>query len=342
VSPAASAKSTREPPVRLLLGPEEGEKSALVATIREGLAARLGEQPEVTRFYAGDATAAQILLCLRNQTLFARHRLVIVANVDAVKRAEEVAQLVEYCGSPAPDATLLLLSPGFAGDIDRKLIAAVPKDAQKIFWEMFENQKQGWVTAFFQKRKIRIEPDAVDYILDMVENNTRDMRTECERLALFFGTDATIDLANVEQYIYHSKEENVFTLFDRICARELAESEEVLEKILLARESDATQLTSGLLMQFRRLAGFKRMQESNYESAEAFTKLRIFSKKNQKTYLEGSRRFTQADIERIVQLLAAFDERFRSVKTDLHALLLHLQVYYIVQKAGQGAWQLSL
>ena len=29
--------------------------------------------------------------------------------------------------------------------------------------------------------------ETVEYILDMVENNTRDMRTECERLALFFG-----------------------------------------------------------------------------------------------------------------------------------------------------------
>ncbi len=344
MSPAASTKTSaqREPPVRLLLGPEEGEKAALVSTIKEGLTARMGEQPEVTRFYAGDGPVAEIVLCLRNQTLFSKHRLVIVANVEAVKRADEVAQLVEYCGAPAPDATLLLLSSGFASDIDKKLMSAVPKDAQKIFWEMFENQKHGWVTAFFQKRKIGIAAEAVEYILDMVENNTRDMRSECERLALFFGPDTTIGLSNVEQYIYHSKEENVFTLFDRVCARELAESEEVLEKILLARESDATQLTSGLLMQFRRLAGFKRMQAANYESAEAFTKLRIFSKKNQKTYLEGSRRFTPQDIECVVELLATFDERFRSVKTDLHELLLHLLVYYIVQRAGQGAWRLSL
>ena len=96
-----------------------------------------------------------------------------------------------------------------------------------------------------------------------------------------------IGLENVEQYIYHSKEENVFTLFDRICERELTEAEEVLDKILLSREADATQLAGGLLLQFRRLAGFKRMLADNYEAAEAFPKLRIFSKKNQKTYIEG-------------------------------------------------------
>jgi DNA polymerase-3 subunit delta len=285
---------------------------------------------------------ADVILCLRNQNLFAPHRLVILSNAEEVHRAEEVAALVEYAGSPASDATLLLVSTGFASEIDRKIVAVVPREAQKVFWEMFDNQKQGWIVAFFRQKKITIASEASEYILDMVENNTRDMRSECERLALFFGPGATIGLESVEQYIYHSKEENVFTLFDRLCARELSAAVEVLDTILLSREADATQLAGGLLLQFRRLAGLKRMLAENYAPAEAFPKLRIFSKRNQKTYTEGCGAFTLADMETIMRLLTAFDERFRSVRSDLHGLLLHLLVYYIVQRAGQGAWQLSL
>jgi DNA polymerase-3 subunit delta len=353
VTPAGAAReqqAAREPPVLLLLGPEEGEKSAFVEKVRAGLARRLGEPPETHRFYAGETPVAEVVLRLRNFSLFSRHRLVILSNVEEVKRAEEVAALVEYLAAPAHDATLLLLSTGFAGDIDRKIAGdqrrkakgAVPFDSQKIFWEMFDNQKQGWVTSFFRQRKITIAPEAVDHLLDMVENNTRDMRVECERLALFFGPDATITLESVEQYIYHSKEENVFTLFDRICERELLSAEEVLDKILLSREAESTQLAGGLLMQFRKLASYKRMLAANYESSEAFPKLRIFSKKSQKTYLEGHRQFSASDIQMIVRMLVEFDERFRSVKGDLHELLLRLMVYYIVRKAGRGAWQLSL
>jgi len=344
-APGTGQASARAPSAhsssQLLLGPEEGEKAAFVEKVTQAMGAG-GEAPEISRFYAGESRMADVVLCLRNQTLFARRRLVILANVEEVRRAEEVATLVEYIGAPASDATLLLLSRGFAGEIDKKIVAAVPKESQKIFWEMFDNQKQGWVTNFFRQRKISIAPDAVDYILDMVENNTRDMRTECERLALFFGPDAAIGLENVEQYIYHSKEENVFTLFDRICERDLGVAEEVLDKILLSREADATQLAAGLLLQFRRLAGFKRMLAENYEPAEAFPRLRIFSKRNQKTYIEASRKFSAADLDTVVQLLTEFDERFRSVRTELHALLLHLLVYYIVRKAGQGAWRLNL
>ncbi len=328
--------------VHLLLGPEEGEKTAFIDKIRESLSARLGEPPEVTRFYASEARMADVVLCLRNQTLFSQHRLVVLIGVEEVKRAEEVKILLEYLGAPADDATLLLVASGFASEVDRKIVAAVPKDRQKIFFEMFDNQKQGWIVSFFRQRKITVDPAAVDYILDMVENNTREMRAECERLALFFGPEATIGLTEAEQYIFHSKEENVFTLFDRLCERELAASEEVLDKILLSKEAEPTQIAAGLLMQFRKLASLKRLLAENYEPSEAFSRLRIMSKRNQKTYREGARAYSVEQLADIRLLLADFDERFRSIKADLHALLLHLLVYYIVQRAGQGAWRQSL
>ena len=342
MSRAGAPAAPGEAAVHLLLGPEEGEKTAFIDKLKEGLAASLGEPPEVTRFYGGESRAADVVLCLRNKTLFSRHRFVIFNGIEQLKRAEEVKVILDYLGAPAPDATLLLVTSGFAGEVDRKIVSAVSREHQKIFWEMFDNQKQGWIVAYFRQRKITIQADAVDYILDMVENNTRDMRSECERLALFFGQGADIGLGDVEQYIYHSKEENVFTLFDRLCERELANAVEVLDKILLSREAEATQITSGLLMQFRRLASLKRLQAENYEASEAFSRLRIVSKRNQRTYLEGARRFSAADLEGIRLLLAAFDERMRSIRSDLHALLLHLLVYYIVQRAGQGAWRQSL
>ena len=324
---------------RLLVGPEEGQKSEFIDAIREELAAKLGEQPEVSRFYAGEGRMAEVALCLRNKTLFSKHRLVIVADVEEVSRAEEVRALVECLEAPPEDATLLLLSSGFMGDIDKRISAAVPKENQKIFWEMFENQKQGWIAAFFRQKRIAIEPAAAEYILDMVENNTRDMRTECERLAQFFGPDSSIGLDSVEQYLFHSKEENVFTLFERICEKDLALSEEVLDKILLSKEAEASQIASVLLAQFRKLAGLKRLLEENYELAEACPKMRIFGRKSQNSFLEGTRKYSFADISAVTLLLAEFEERFRSVKADLHHLLLHLLIYYIVQRAGQGAWR---
>ncbi|HET6451880.1 MAG TPA: hypothetical protein VFI08_11250, partial [Spirochaetia bacterium] len=215
MSPAARPRqSDTTAPAWLLLGPEEGEKAAFVEKIRAGLTVG-GEPPETHRFYAGESSAAEIVRSLRNLSLFARHRLVIVSDAEQIKGTEEVGALVEYLSAPAPDATLVLLSSGFAGEIDRrvagdsrrKTAGAIPPEHQKIFWELFDNQKQGWVTGFFRQRSLTIAEDAVEYLLDMVENNTRDMRVECERLAQFFGPGASLTLEGVERYIYHSKEE---------------------------------------------------------------------------------------------------------------------------------------
>jgi DNA polymerase-3 subunit delta len=327
------------PPAQLFLGPEEGQKADAIEKVAAALASRNGEPPEIHRFYAFESRGQEILAALRNKSLFARHRLVIVSNAEVIKRRDDTEALVEYLKAPAEDATLLLVSSELTREIDKKLAAAVPKECQRVFWEMFDNQKAGWIVNFFRQRKITIEQAAVDFLLDMIENNTRDLRSECERLALFFGPGAAVGLESVEHYIYHSKEENVFTLFDQVSARNLLSAEEILEKILLSREADATQLVSGLLWQFRRLAAFKRLIDENYDNAEAFTKSNITTKKAQRTYIDGNKNYSRQELEDVILLLAEFDSRFRSVKADLHSLLLHLMLYYIVMRGGRGSWR---
>jgi len=146
----------------------------------------------------------------------------------------------------------------------------------------------------------------------------------------------------VEQFIYHSKEENVFTLFDQVSARNLLSSEEVLEKLLLSREAEGPQISNGLLWQFRRLFALKRLIDQNYDPAEALAKSGMTTKKAQRTYLDASKNYSGEELESILRLLVEFDSRFRSLKTDLHALLLHLMIYYIVVRGGKGAWNYGL
>jgi DNA polymerase III subunit delta len=331
----------RSPGVWLFLGPEEGNKQAQIAKMVAETAARTGTQPEVFRRYAFDARMEEVLLCLENKSLFAAHRIVILAAIEELKKKEEVAACVSYIRSPAPDATLILVSSESPAAVDRRLMEAVPKANQTVFWEMFENQKKGWIVNFFRQRKVDADPAAVDAILELVENNTRDLREECERIASFLGPGTVLSEGEVVGLLSHSKDENVFSLFDHICTRDLSAATDILDRILLSREADAIQLTSGLLYQFRKLAACMRLLADNFDPAEAFRRERITSKKSQKTYLEGSRNFRREEVDRILTLLADFDVRFRSFKTDLHAFLLRLLLYYVVCRGGRGAWRQS-
>jgi DNA polymerase-3 subunit delta len=169
----------------------------------------------------------------------------------------------------------------------------------------------------------------------MVENNTRDLELECERLALFFGPGTVLHTETIAQYIYHSKEENVFTLFEKLAERDLAASQEILTKILLSKESDPTSLMGGLLWQIRKLIDLKRLMEENYSSEEAFSRINIKGKRRRAIYLAAHEAYSLIESQALISLVAEFDVRLRSFKTELHTVLMQLFLYYAIVRGGR-------
>jgi DNA polymerase-3 subunit delta len=317
----------------LLLGPEEGEKDAYVRRLLERIAKDGGSPPEVHRYYPFETDLSQVLADLANGSLFASSRVAVYQNAEELRSKREVDLLAGYAAHPAPGTALLLESPE-VGRVDKRIEALVAKENKVIFWELFESQKQGWVNNFFRARGMSIEPEAVDFLLDMIENNTRELQAICERLALFFGKGARVGYAEVERLLYHSKEENGFTLFERLAARNLGECLEVLSKILLSRDSDAVALLGLLAAQVRTLFAFQRLLAANYSVEEASGELRIRGKRVQQTYAGAARRYSAEEIARILRLTALFDQRVRSLKSALHPALLELYLYYAVVRGG--------
>ncbi len=320
--------------VWLLLGPESGEKDAFVdrtvAAVRKGA----GSEPEIHRLYPFDTRMVDLVALLRNRSLFATQRVVILSNVEAVKGQGEALLLADYCASPSPDATLILRSTGLTGDISSRITKAVPKERQKIFWEMFEGRKAEWVRNFFRKRSLEIDQDAVELILEMVENNTQSLQIECGRLADFFASEGRVGIEQVQTWLTHSREENVFSLFDCLAERDFEGCQEVLDKILLARESDPVALLPGLLWQVRRLHALHLLLEQNYSPEEALAKLSIRSRKSQHTYLEARRLYPRPDVERLIVLIADADRRIRTGRSETHRLTLELFLYKATRKGA--------
>ena len=317
----------------LLLGPEEGEKDEYLRKLLAQVARQSGGPPEVQRYYPFEADLSQALAVLANGSLFASFRVAILHNAEELKTKRDVDLLAGYAEHPNPDTALVLLSAE-VGRMDKRIEKLVAKERKVIFWELFESQKQGWVNAFFRSRGMSIEPQAVEYLLDMVENNTRELQAICERLALFFGKGARVGYAEVERLLYHSKEENGFTLFEQLAARDLLGSLEVLAKILLSRDADAVQLLGVLAGQARKLLLFQRLLLANYGAAEAAERAEVRGKRQQQTFAEAARRYSQEELARLIRLTALFDYRARSLKAALHPALLQLYLYYAVVRGG--------
>lgn len=325
--------------VYLLLGPERGSKENFITQVREQITGEAGGPPEIHTLFPFDTPINDVISLLKNGALFSPHKLVILHSAETIKKEEETALLREYCKNPSKEATLLILSDGMK--IDKKIENAVPPANRKKFWEMFENRKTGWVTSFFRNNEITIRPEAVELLLDMVENNTKDLKTECERLAGFLGENATITEEDIDRYIYHSKDENIFTLFGAVAERDFPHTLDILQKILLSGEATPVGILGGLLWQFKNLLRYHQLLKNNYSSQEAFPLLNIKGKRVQQTYHTGYKNFSHEKLEQIIMLIAKYDMYVRQLPADSHGLLLSVFLYYAV-KREQAAYRAFL
>ncbi len=313
-------------PLYLLVGPEEGEKRQFIEDTLDAYKKAAGEDPELHRFYAGQTKAEELIALIKNGSLFSSYKFVIFSGIESCTKGEGKS-LVDYAKKPDESASLFLLSEEYRPI--PQLDKAVTKDRKKIFFELFENRKREWLLRYFDKAGVGIDEEAIEVLLELVENNTLEMKIAADRLILFFGQKGRIGAEEVEEFIYHSKEENVFTLFGRLVHRDLSGSLEVLRKILLSGGSSGVQILGGLIWQFRRLLDLTLLLERNYSADEAFTVVAVRGKRNQQNYLEGSRNYRSGELERAVTLLADFDGMLRQYPSDVGPLLLDMCLYRI-------------
>jgi len=315
--------------IHLLLGPENGEKKDFISKLEKNITKQYGN-PEKYRFYPYDTEIGEIVSIMKNGSLFSSHKIVLINNCEDIKKKNAVELLVDYCKSPADDVTLILISDG--NRIETKIEKAIPAAQKKMFWELFENRKMDWVISFFRKKGLNIDRNAVEMLLEMIENNTDSMRNDCEKLAFYFKEGATITEEDIENFLYHSREENVFTLFEKVCKRELEPALDVLSSIVLAKETMPVQLLSGMLWQFKNLLSLSSLLSQRIPQTEALLKSNIRGKKNQKTYMDGVRKYKTSELEKIITLTEEYDHRLRTVKTEMQDAIIEMFLYKCIKK----------
>lgn len=317
-------------PVWLLLGPEAGLKADFIDTLKKSCRER-GDVEE-SRHYAHEKDVSDLVSDLQSGSLFGALQFVSYIGVDLVKGKADLAPLVAYCKNPSQDAVLCLI--GDSTQVDASLKAVIPQDAQKTFWEMFEDRKSDWVRGFFRKEGIGIDDEAVETILELVENNTAALRDECSRLAFFLRSRGTISGPDVAAYIAHNREEDAFSLFDRMLSGDVEAAFGTLAKILFSKESDSVGLLAGIAWSFRRLSEFLSLR-TQFPEDQAFLRSGIKSKTMQANYRKAARVWPEADCERVLALCADTDAAIRSSGSALSRIYLETFVYSAMKKGGR-------
>ena len=165
--------------IYLYTGPEFGERNEAVDAVKTALKKKFGDIDEHL-FYLQETPFGQIMTILQSGTLFSNGVCVVCKGAELLKKKDDLAMISDWLDSN-PDESSVLILVSDEVSVDSKLDKLVPAQNKKKFWEMFDNQKVPWLTKFFSKNGYRINQDAAELILDMIENNTEALKNECSR-----------------------------------------------------------------------------------------------------------------------------------------------------------------
>jgi DNA polymerase-3 subunit delta len=311
--------------VYLLAGPEAGKRTAFIDELRAAIVGADGSVPEEHRLYASESSTGDLLSILRNGSLFSSRRLVEYRGAELVKTKEELKALAEYAAQPATDAVLLLVTESFY--VEKALEEAVGKDRKKTFFELFENEKPRWVARRLRERGIGIDEEAIETLLELIENDTEDLEVACTRLALIFPEGKVLSAADVEAALARNRQEDAFSLFGRMVEDEPAWALEALDSVLADRSGGAVQVLSALTWSFRRLLKLHACLAGGESHESACLKLGIRAKSLQALHRQAVQRYPRRSCERIIRLASEFDERIRTAGTTMERPLLQLFVF---------------
>lgn len=329
-----SVQTAKNAPVWLFTGPEIGERNAAIEELR-AFASKSAGHLDAHSFYSGDVRMGDVVSLLQNGSLFADARFIVMRNANEIKKKEDLEQLLAWIAesSSVTDAFLVLVSDEVG--IDKKIEAVIPKDHKRVFWELFENRKEEWITGFFRKAGYQIEGDAVASILELVENNTDALKTACSRFTLFFPAGYRITEADTESILAHNREESPFSLFDSLAEGDLEGALGILSKLSLSKESSPVQTIAGLTYCFRRLADWHRLADAGTTDEFSLKKAGFTSRRAIDQYRTASRRWNAAAASRILSLLANTDIALRSSGTALADCQMEMALYAILRKDGR-------
>ncbi len=331
-------------PAYLFTGPEFGERNDVIEDLKKKTEKKFGTV-DFYSFYLAETKLSEILSVLQNGSLFAAARFAVIKNAEIIKKKDELEMISQWLSIASTDDSTVIVFVSDENAADKKLENLIPKENKRIFWEMFEDRKESWLKTYFQKQNLTIDQDAVEVILDLVENNTEALRTECSRFGLCFEKGHRITQEDVESVLSHNREESAFTLFDALSndrqdyQHRFETALSILQKILLSKGASGVQVIAGLTYCFRRLKVWHEIHDAGRPS-DFDLKIKGFSSKNaQKQYARAQRIWNEKQSTQILSLLSKTDMDIRSTGSALEETLLCTMLYSFIYKEGQPVSQ---
>jgi DNA polymerase-3 subunit delta len=318
------------PPAILLLGPEAYERRRL----REALAATVSQDARTEHDLAA-SSLAEVLDDARSLSLFASERLIWVANAEAAlprgrgdddteteSGSGDAAPLKNYMQDPTPGVVLIIeaIRFDFEGEDKRKqervrkFFGAIPDVVELRRFSVQDARAEAQTLA--GRAGLRLDPDALDLLVDALGADVARVAVEIEKLSLFAGS-RPVGADDITALVPDARATTIFVLVNALGRRDRARALEVLDT--LTREGEYLPLALAFLStQFRmalvaREAGLK----SSGQIQAHFARLGVpmWGSRAEQVH-QTATKFSKPQIERAMSLIYQADKALRDARPD--------------------------
>jgi DNA polymerase-3 subunit delta len=238
--------------ITLITGPEEFLGERAISAVRSGVR-RHDPEAEFSETMAASLTMAE-LGDLAAPSLFSTTRCVVVRRLEDLPE-ESAPGLLDYAASPAEDIALVLAHGG--GQKGSGLLAKLrklPAVTEVKSAPLAAREFPGFVVNELRGRKVRIDPEAADFLVQAVGQDLRALSAAASQLAGdFAGAPLTVEM--VKKYFGGRAEAKSFAVADHTLYGQAARALEEL-RWALDRGTAPVLVTSAMAGGLRSLAKF--------------------------------------------------------------------------------------
>ena len=197
----------------------------------------------------GDIDGESLLSLLSTPPMMADRRLIVVRDVQALKKDARVA-LDRYLAAPAPDVVAILVTPAGA-----KVDAALSTQACAVAFEPLTGDRvPKWVVHHVDTvLHSTITPSAVDLLISAVGNDLPQLAAELDKLASY-ANGAAIDDEAVSAIVGVRRGETLGDLLDRVLAHDAPGALAVIDHVLAQPKVTAVSIVMALTTQMLAVA----------------------------------------------------------------------------------------
>ncbi|MEN6399735.1 MAG: DNA polymerase III subunit delta [Rectinema sp.] len=331
-------------PCYALCGPEIGKRNAFIKDVIALWTRADGAPPERYTFYAGETSVGELLGVARNGSLFSSRRVIEYRNAEALTTKADIAAMADYAKDPDTDAVLFLITDAYS--LPKAIETAIGPAGKLMFWELREFEKPAWVREELSHYGLTIDDDGLSTLFELVENETSALDSACTMLAAYFPQGQHLTSNNIESTLSKSREEDAFSLFDRMAIGRLDTALEVLDTLLADRQSDATQIVAALVWSLRKTERLHFLSDVGTGAGReamsmdaAFSQEKVTTKTAQRRFKAAMQRYSAKDCSLAVRACSATEAALRSgLATFFERPLLQLLIVSIMSKEfGQPA-----